>query len=89
MFMQENNYTIHHRKGEENAVADAFSRLCDVSDREECLTAVEEYGSSADYIQTFDTTVSGQALSESLNALDPSPKVIPRDVYNRISAVHN
>jgi transposase InsO family protein len=70
-------------------VADAFSRLCDVSDREEHLTAVEEYGSSADYIQTLDTTVSDQALSESLNALDPSLIVIPRDVYNRISAVHN
>ena len=41
MFMQEYNHTIHHRKGEENAVADAFSRLCDVSDREEYLTAVE------------------------------------------------
>ena len=33
--------------------------------------------------------MSGQVLSESLNALDPSLKVIPRDVYNRISAVHN
>ena len=33
--------------------------------------------------------MSNQALSESLNALDPSLKVITRNVYNRISAVHN
>jgi hypothetical protein len=39
MFMQEYNYTIHHKKGEENAVADAFSRLCDFSDHKEYLTA--------------------------------------------------
>ena len=79
MFMQEYNYTIRQKKVEENAVADAFSRLCDVSDLEEYLTAVEEYGSSADNIQTLDTTVSGLVISESLNTSNPSLKVIPRD----------
>ena len=33
--------------------------------------------------------MSGQVLSEALNSLDTSLKVIPRDVYKRISAVHN
>ena len=40
---------------------------------------MEEYGSSADNIQTLDTTVSGQVISESLNTSNPSLKVIPRD----------
>ena len=41
--MQEYDFTIHYKKGEENTVADAFSRLCDISDREQFLTAIEEY----------------------------------------------
>ena len=67
------------KKGKENTVVDKSSQLSDVSNREEYLTAVEEYGSSADNIQTLDTTVSGQVTSESLNTLNPSLKVIPRD----------
>ena len=47
--MQEYDYTIQYKRGEENTVADKFSRLSNVSDREEYLTAVEEYGSSAEY----------------------------------------
>jgi len=43
MFMQEYNFTIHYKKGEENTVADAFSRLCDISDHERFLTAIEEF----------------------------------------------
>jgi len=66
-------------KGKENTVADKSSQLSDVSNNEEYLTAVEEYGSSADNIQTLDTTVSGQVISESLNTSNPSLKVIPRD----------
>ena len=66
-------------KGKENTVADKSSQLSDVSNREEYLTAVEEYWSSADNIQTLDTTVSGQVISESLNTSNPSLKVIPRD----------
>ena len=66
-------------KGKENTVADKSSQLSDFSNREEYLTAVEEYGSSADNIQTLDTTVSGQVTSESLNTSNPSLKVIPRD----------
>ena len=66
-------------KGKENTVADKSSQLSDVSSNEEYLTAVEEYGSSADNIQTLDTTVSGQVISESLNTSNPSLKVIPRD----------
>jgi hypothetical protein len=66
-------------KGKENTVADKSSQLSDVSNYEEYLTAVEEYGSSADNIQTLDTTVSGQVISESLNTSNPSLKVIPRD----------
>ena len=53
-------------KGKENTVADKSSQLSDVSNRKEYLTAVEEYGSSADNIQTLDTTVSGQVISKSL-----------------------
>ena len=66
-------------KGKENTVADKSSQLSDISNNEEYLTAVEEYGSSADNIQTLDTTVSGQVISESLNTSNPSLKVIPRD----------
>ena len=66
-------------KGKENTVADKSSQLSNVSKHEEYLTAVEEYGSSADNIQTLDTTVSGQVISESLNTSNPSLKVIPRD----------
>ena len=63
-------YTI--KKGKENTVADKSSQLSDVSNCENYLTAVEEYGCSADNIQTLDTTVSGQVISESLNTSDPS-----------------
>ena len=66
-------------KGKENTVADKSSQLSDVSNNEEYLTAVEEYVSSADNIQTLDTTMSGQVISESLNTSNPSLKVIPRD----------
>ena len=66
-------------KGKENTVADKSSQLSDFSNNEKYLTAVEEYGSSADNIQTLDTTVSGQVISESLNTSNPSLKVIPRD----------
>ena len=42
------------KKGKENTVADKSLQLSDISNREEYLTAVEEYGSSADYIQSLD-----------------------------------
>ena len=66
-------------KGKENTVADKSSQLSDISNNEEYLTAVEEYGSSADNIQTLDTTVSGQVISENLNTSNPSLTIIPRD----------
>ena len=53
-------------------MADKSSQLSDVSNREEYLIAVEEYGSSADNIQTLNTPVSGQVISESLNTSNPS-----------------
>ena len=83
MYMQEYNFTIHYKKGEENTVADAFSRLCDVSDREQYLTALEEYICKDDSIYR-NTQCRGE-----LNALNENLKPIPNDVYNRIRAVHN
>ena len=49
--MQQYDYTIHHKKGKENTVADKYSRLRDVSNREKYLTTVKEYGSNADNIE--------------------------------------
>ena len=66
-------------KGKENTEADKASQLSDISNREKYLTAVEEYRSSADNIQTLDTTVSGQVILGSLNTSNPSLKVVPRD----------
>ena len=43
MYMQDYDFTIHYKKGENNIVADALSRLCDISDREQFLTAIEGY----------------------------------------------
>ena len=60
-------------------MVDKSSQPIDISNREEYLTAVEEYVSSADNNQTLDSTVSGQVISESLNTSNPSLKVIPRD----------
>jgi len=41
--MQEYDFAIHYKKVKRNTVANAFSKLCDVSDREQYLTAIEEY----------------------------------------------
>ena len=43
MYMQEYDFAIHYKKVKRNTVANAFSKLCDVSDREQYLTAIEEY----------------------------------------------
>ena len=80
--MQEYNFTIHYKKGEKNTVADAFSRLSDVSDREQYLTALEEDIGKND-------SINKTQVREELSALNENLRQIPRDVHNRISAVHN
>ena len=82
--MQDYGFTINYKKGEDNIVTDAFSRLCDISDRDQFLTAIEEY--------ILDKEISinqNTRAKEELNALNEDLKLIPRDVYNRISAGHN
>ena len=82
MFMQEYNFTIHYKKEEENTVADAFSRLCDISDHERFLTAIE-------FLCSDESVNKNTHHREELNALNVNLRLIPNDVYNRISAVHN
>jgi len=41
--MQEFDYTIEHIEGEANVVADAFSRMCPISDKTEYLHTFQEY----------------------------------------------
>ena len=74
--MQEYDFTIHYKKGEENTVADAFSRLCDVSDREQFLTVIEEYISEEN-----NSVLKYAKDKEELNALDVNHKKVPREVF--------
>ncbi len=67
-----------------NIVADAFSRLCDISDREQFLTAIEEY-----ILEKEDSINKNIRAKEELNALNDELKPIPEEVYKRIAAVHN
>ena len=69
--MQEYNFIIHYKKGEENTVADAFSRLCNISDHEQFLTAIEEFLCSDESVNK------NTHQREELNALNVNLRLSP------------
>ena len=85
--MQEYDLEMHYKKSEENTVADAFSRLCDVSDREQYLAAIEEYIPEDKNLINSANKYTNER--EELSALNENLKKIPENVYKRIKAVHN
>ncbi len=81
LFIQEFNFQVEHIAGEDNLVADAFSRLCTLE------VAQEEFALNALSSSNDTTEVAAEKTKLRLEKID---KVnIPDDCYRKIRLVHN
>ena len=88
--MQEYNYTISYLKGEDNDIADAFSRLCAIADNgTNFISALDEEKTSAEYYSFKNVEFINSINAELLNSIDSNIKPIPHKIYKTISKVHN
>ena len=90
--IQQFNFSIAHIKGEDNIVADQFSRQCEREDIEYCASLDPEE-SYLDYLlppsEDASMNIDGDYLGIELAAFEEEITKIPEKAYKAISQVHN
>jgi hypothetical protein len=88
--IQQFDYTVLHIKGEDNVVADSFSRLCAKEDKEYCASLnIDEC--VTDYLTKDVKLGKRKRKPQEFLELAASTEItsIPSDIHSKIAAVHN
>ena len=87
LYLQAFDFNKEYLEGVKNVVTDDFSRLCEVSDKTEYLTVLEELDSplATEYLNLITESIK----TEEELALLIQPRVLPRDIYNKLIKIHN
>ena len=86
LLLQEYNFSWEYLKGEDNIVADGFSRLCANNNEVEATTTTDTVSRKAEQLLLLYTEF--EASSEMLAAFDEDV-AIPEAIYEELRSVHN
>ena len=78
------------KKGIDNVVADGFSRFCEKSDLEYCASLDEDENITSYLCPDYgDGQVFDELASLELAPLDEESSSLPREIFTKISQIHN